>query len=119
MDPGRIIPQAEEVYRLADSIDWEELRSAAEQFTAYSMSFGYILNARFFRTRKGYMGTGSLPLMEGDSIWLVPGAAALLVLRKTSITNRFELVGNAYVHGLMHGEACERGGMKLEPFELA
>jgi hypothetical protein len=41
-----------------------------------------------------------------------------MVLRNSGQNGRFRLVGQAYVHGIMHGEAVEREGLQTEEIEL-
>jgi hypothetical protein len=66
-----------------------------------SMWYGH----RPFLTDRGYLGTGYLSIEAGDELWIVSGSPAPLVLRRTgALDNEFTIVGEAYVHGIMHGE---------------
>jgi hypothetical protein len=66
-----------------------------------SMWYGH----RPFLTDTGYLGTGYLSIEAGDELWIVSGSPAPLVLRRTgALDNEFIIVGEAYVHGIMHGE---------------
>ena len=56
-----------------------------------------------FITKKGYLGLGPWNMKEEDVVFLVPGADAPIVLRPAE--DKWKLVGEAYVHGIMHGEA--------------
>lgn len=73
--------------------------------------FGALLNRRLFLTQHGRLGVGSKSLKQGDYIWLVGGSTAPLILRHASGDAeptgqpQFNLVGHAYVHGIMQGEA--------------
>jgi Heterokaryon incompatibility protein (HET) len=58
---------------------------------------------RFFTTTSGYAGLGPNPCQPGDKIVIIFGCASPLVLRP--IGSHYELVGECYVHGIMHGEA--------------
>ncbi|KAK7952817.1 uncharacterized protein PG986_008545 [Apiospora aurea] len=71
---------------------------------------------RFFVTEKGYVGWGPKSTEVGDSVSVLPGADVPFLVRKLTgeITPRSDedgdvvsctLVGEAYVHGLMNGEA--------------
>ncbi|KAK4449544.1 heterokaryon incompatibility protein-domain-containing protein [Podospora aff. communis PSN243] len=70
-------------------------------------------------TRGGYMGIFPGVAEEGDGIFIVAGAGVPFVLRevmgevKREEVRRFQLVGDAYVHGVMYGEA-----LGLEGFEM-
>ncbi|KAK5658327.1 hypothetical protein OQA88_2303 [Cercophora sp. LCS_1] len=59
---------------------------------------------RIFRTVENYLGNGPLSAQAGDQIWIIPGAAAPMILRPVG-GDEFTLVGQAYVHGVMHGES--------------
>ena len=58
-----------------------------------------------FRTSKGYIGLGPIASQKGDIIALLAGAQVPFVLRPDG-SGAFSLVGEAYVHGIMDGEAA-------------
>jgi hypothetical protein len=73
----------------------------------------------FFRTAKGYIGSGPPDIKVGDCIFLVCGSPVPVVLRRAASSppllslraffhpySRYNLVGYAYVHGVMDGELC-------------
>jgi len=66
---------------------------------------------RLFRTQKGYLGVGPQSLEVGDVVVVLPGAGVPFVLR-TAGDGRWRLIGEGYVHGIMHGEALEMEGLK-------
>ncbi len=41
---------------------------------------------------------------KGDNICILKGARVPFILRKTNGNNRFQVVGEAYVDGIMHGQ---------------
>ena len=61
----------------------------------------------FVKTEMGYMGLVSGDVQTGDEIWLLKGSKVPIVLRACSNGKDWRLVGDAYVHGVMHGEAFE------------
>ncbi|KAH4169655.1 hypothetical protein HBI70_136960 [Parastagonospora nodorum] len=61
---------------------------------------------RVFRTRGGYLGTGPRSLRKGDEVWILHRAGLPFVLRP-QLNGRYRLVGEAFVYGVMHGEALE------------
>jgi len=71
-----------------------------------------------FLTNDGYLGIGSQSLQVGDTVWIVPGAGVPLILRSTATRNRFSLLGRAYLHGFMDGEAVERRLMGMQEIIL-
>ena len=81
---------------LNDSVDAEE----------YETTFSHSPHLRPFLTGHKYFGVGSESLLEQDSVWIVAGSRVPLILRKEN-SNSFRIVGGAYVHGFMNGEALE------------
>lgn len=67
---------------------------------------------RMFRTRENYLGLGPMSTSEGDEVWILRGASVPFVLRRVAHGGgRYRVVGEAYVHGAMHGEVVpEEGG---------
>jgi hypothetical protein len=56
-------------------------------------------------TKKGYLGLGPKNLRNGDLVALLVGYDVPFVLRNAP-NEKFELVGETYVDGIMDGEAC-------------
>ncbi|TPX15875.1 uncharacterized protein E0L32_000209 [Thyridium curvatum] len=74
----------------------------------------YLLGRMLFRTRRGYLGLGTRGLMEGDLVCVLFGGNVPFVLRKVGAgevvdngEERYALVGNAYVHGIMEGQVVK------------
>lgn len=61
-------------------------------------------STRCFLTRDGRLGLGPRITAGGDQIWLPMGADTPFVLRPLHDGN-FKILGQAYLHGVMHGEA--------------
>ena len=61
---------------------------------------------RVFKTRGGYMGTGPRSLRAGDEVWILHRAGLPFVLRPEP-NGTFRLIGEAFVYGVMHGEALQ------------
>ena len=123
-DSGKLIRSVEQIRQLADIYehtprvipDWVPRLTEKQQY--YARAVREIDFARFFCTQQGLMGLGPMSLAAGDSIWLVPGADYLYVLRNKVSTGRFEFIGGAYVHGLMHGEAVDAALPRMRIIEL-
>jgi hypothetical protein len=62
-----------------------------------------ISQRRMFRSKKGYIGLAPQFAQEGDQIRLFKGDAIPLVVRPEG--ERWRLVGDSYVYGIMNGEA--------------
>lgn len=67
------------------------------------------LGRRLFRTSKGFIGLGPLSTQVSDQVWIFSAAKVPFVLRPCSDANTFSLIGEAYVHGFMNGEAKAMG----------
>ena len=57
----------------------------------------------YFRT-ENTLGTGDPSVRSGDEIWFLYGASAPVILRRLA-TGNYRFMGEAYVHGVMYGEA--------------
>jgi hypothetical protein len=80
---------------------------------------------RIFHSSRGYVGIGPAVLQAGDIICVLSGGAMPFILRQDRRSNpskrRFQLIGEAYVHGIMYGEAagqCASGGQTIVPFNI-
>jgi hypothetical protein len=65
-----------------------------------------IAGRKLLRTRGGLLGLGpkSTDVEKGDQIWVLRGATVPFVLRPAD-DGKYRLIGEAYVHGAMRGEA--------------
>lgn len=101
--------------------------SEVDQFAiAHNATYG---GRRLFATRKGYLGLGPASLEVGDTVWILPGAKVPFILRHAAGAAgnvaieempRYKLVGEAYVHGIMKGEAVDtpHGSVDLTEIKL-
>ena len=69
---------------------------------------------RFFSTEKGRIGIGPRQLAPGDKIYVLLQARLLFILRPCKagdqdqgLSTNNSLIGHAYVHGVVHGEAFD------------
>lgn len=91
---------------------WQETGTAGDPHL-YATSFVYIAGLRrLFVTEKGYVGLGADSVQTGDKVFVFPGGLVPFVLR-TSIEGSYRLVGEAYVHGIMRGEALKDPSCKI------
>ncbi len=96
--------------------DQEEEHPMIEaDYDQYMKSFGWTVTGRsFIVTEDGLMGLAPETTRVGDVVAILAGAQTPFVLR--SLTGdgegreRFALAGEAYVHGIMGGEAVELDG---------
>jgi hypothetical protein len=69
----------------------------------YVISMEYQHKRRPFFSDKGYIGLVPYDSKAGDLICIIYGAVTPFILRKRPETG-FQLIGEAYVHGIMDGE---------------
>lgn len=74
-----------------------------------------------FRTKRGYLGMGSYGPRPGDLVCVFFGGALPFILRQRNGGDGYELVGSAYVHGVMNGEAIDmfhKGKLSAQSFDI-
>lgn len=74
----------------------------------YELQYSHSLNLRLFSTSQGYIGVGSRSMREHGvrySVWMVSGARVPLIFQERENSKFYSLIGGAYVHGFMQGEA--------------
>ncbi|OJD32388.1 heterokaryon incompatibility [Diplodia corticola] len=77
------------------------------------------LHRCLFLTKKKYLGTGPWTIKEGDVVMLVAGAEQPYVFRSLHKNpDTWELIGEAYCHGFMSGEALHLPDLKFEMREI-
>ncbi|KAG4433755.1 hypothetical protein IFR05_010754 [Cadophora sp. M221] len=62
---------------------------------------------RLFKTDRGLLVMGTRTVQKDDQVWMLCDAHAPFVLRPTAQVSEFEVIGDCYVHGFMHGEMLE------------
>jgi hypothetical protein len=77
----------------------------------FATAAGHALGGRrLFWTAKGYLGIGPATIQCNDNVCILSGGAVPFILRRmprTKLSSRkFLLIGEAYVHGIMHGTTC-------------
>jgi hypothetical protein len=83
---------------------------------------------RFAVTRQGYFVLGPDALQEGDVVAVLRGGKIPFVLRRASTNSdgdpgtdtgdRWILIGECYVHGIMDGEGWDVEGVEEEVFSI-
>ena len=65
---------------------------------------------RFFTTKMGFLGLTSPGTEEGDIVVIFSGGITPFIVRESkSVAGEFTLLGEAYVHDIMYGEAMGSG----------
>jgi Heterokaryon incompatibility protein (HET) len=111
IDPTGILPTPQDVYAAAAELS-DHIRRQSLADTSPGVKYGHELkfyqHMRLFRTNNGLLGLGQPSMQTGDSLWIIPGVSVPMVLRSASADDRFTVLGPAYVHGIMYGEALQR-----------
>ena len=79
------------------------------------------LHRKLITTEKGYVGIALEAVKQGDAIAVLLGCSMPMVLRKvvgTPDEDRYWVIGECYVHGIMHGEAMG-WGLATQDIELS
>jgi hypothetical protein len=74
---------------------------------------------KFFRSPKGYLGVTEAEATYTDRLCVLLGASVPFVLRQEG--NHYKLVGEAYVHGFMYGEAIgmmRKGELHVDTIDI-
>ena len=83
----------------------------AQRYSDTMMKFS---DYRIFTTQGQYLGLGPFNINNSEEICIIRGAVTPFILRKNDSMSEtgkpiYELVGECYIHGLMHGEGLEFG----------
>lgn len=70
----------------------------------------------FFTTLGGYMGSAFHTIQEGDTVAVFAGARHPMIIRP--VGEYYHLVGPAYIHGIMYGEAWPEDESTMQKFTL-
>lgn len=76
---------------------------------------------KFIVTRDGSYGLAPLVAREGDICCVIFGVRMPFILRSATEPGHYKLVGEAYIHGTMHGQVvkrCEDGELQEEDITL-
>lgn len=112
--------------RLTSPTDWCKYHgdpSACEKLddeTSFRFHMVRVYRKRsLFRTKAGRLGLGPQGLKPGDAVYLLAGTRTPYLLRRQDggqqPKNKFRFLGEAYVHGIMYGEAA--AGMTNDDME--
>ena len=80
------------------------------------------MGRRLITTEKGYIGVALNKARRGDLIVIALGSSVPFVLRPKERGDRYTFVGEAYVHGIMEGQAMEwleSGKCKVREFTIS
>ena len=72
----------------------------------------------FIFTEKGRYGLAPMIAQAGDICCVLLGATVPFIVRRTDTEDHFKFIGEAYVHGIMRGEALRADNTKPQTFIL-
>ena len=119
---GDLIMDSEVPLRRATSSDRQQFDSFIENLSfneTYCSLRQMVVNQAFFITQDGYIGLGPPTVLAGDAVWVLFGTNVPFVLRPRGDTTwqdpeearpnsgSYHFVGDAFVCGIMDGEAIE------------
>ncbi|KAH7396646.1 heterokaryon incompatibility protein-domain-containing protein, partial [Phaeosphaeria sp. MPI-PUGE-AT-0046c] len=115
-----LLPSKAEIQKAREQSvsDPAHVADIARRASRYDVHYSHAMLVRPFSTQRGYIGLGTQCLRKDDTVWIVPGCRVPLVLRRVAESARHRLVGGAYVHGVMNGEALQRRDLKYEMVSL-
>ncbi|KXH29078.1 hypothetical protein CSIM01_02147 [Colletotrichum simmondsii] len=88
------------------SVDGEEVEIyRQEDWHRNPGMMGRFNRRRSIRTDRGLVGLAPAEAVQGDKVWLVPGANMFYIFRPVADDGSHALIGEVYLQGLMHGEA--------------
>lgn len=82
--------------------------SISPKLGSYTIYMGDQFKRRPFLSEQGYVGLAPSHAEAGDVIVIIYGAIVPFILREVG-NGGYNLVGEAYVHGIMDGEYIENG----------
>lgn len=93
------------------------LREVGQKAHSYAAAIASLRHGRkLFRTAGSLLGLAPKSAKHGDTVWFFPGSKVPFVLRHYD-GKRHRLIGEAYLHGYMHGE-LERFSVPLQHISL-
>jgi Heterokaryon incompatibility protein (HET) len=120
-----IIPDMAAIEKTVEQLDslgpGSEKEKLDRDFDDISEAFRIAYSCRrLFRTKKNYLGIAAESLEAGDEVWILAGAAVPLILRpaENGENGERQVIGEAYIHGIMNGEAVKEAGKKIQQIDL-
>lgn len=89
----------------------------AGQSRVNNAMIAHMSHRALFTISDGRIGKGPKSTLPGDQVWLLMGANVPYILRHIE-ESRYELVGEAYVHGVMHGEVFSNDEAQFKAITL-
>lgn len=95
------------------------IRNLSQNAFSYCISLGYQFNRRPFISMAGYVGLVPADAKPGDLLAVVRGASVPYVFRpRGEGLDEWQLIGEAYVDGLMDGEVISAGTVEPKVLQI-
>ena len=106
----RALKRVHGVKHVLSAPDQEHPERVSERVQAYqARSSSVIQTRRLFLTSKNYLGIAAESVEQGDEVLILPDSRTSFVFRRAD-DGTYKLMGEAYVHGIMAGEAASVTG---------
>ena len=86
----------------------EDVWNQQESLAVFYLAMTAAKSRRMFRTSSGYIGLAPALAWKGDEVVLLQGGRVPLILRRVRKSEKWNLIGDCYVHGIMKGEGFAR-----------
>jgi hypothetical protein len=103
------IANRDKIKKLCDLVEYrvEELRILSSRTVAVrNRVLASSMDKTLFVTNQGNLGTSLMSAKRGDEVWVLAGSSVPFLLRP-NLDRGYRLIGEAYVHGIMHGEGLK------------
>lgn len=105
------LPSMTEIMKLSEkvksgNVDYDEFKDAESSFREAIIC---CRNRKLIQTAEKHVGLSLVTAQLGDEVWLLQRAKVPFILRPPPVW-RYYLVGEAYIHGIMFGEAVDGPG---------
>ncbi|KAF2177739.1 hypothetical protein K469DRAFT_676716 [Zopfia rhizophila CBS 207.26] len=98
----------------------KDARPVAWQYWETAAAFAKRLsNGTLCFTKKGYLGLVPGDARVGDEVCVFHGGATPFILRRNESKHGHVLIGEAYIHGIMHGEVMDYTHVRVKSFAVA
>lgn len=100
------IANADKIKKLCDLVEYrvQELNISSSRTVAVrNRALASSIDKTLFVTNQGCLGTSLRSAKEEDEVWVLAGSSVPFLLRR-NLDGCYRLVGEAYVHGIMHGK---------------
>jgi hypothetical protein len=113
MDIGSRIPPEESTKDIMDAISLGIHGTFKGPHSAFT-------HRKLILTDRGYLGLTAKHVLPGDTVVVLKGGNCPMVLRVNESDSHFSLIGEAYIHGIMDGEAiADLGEKKTRTFTIS